>query len=85
MDQVRIQSDGTPRDTVITLADGRVLEKVRAVSIRMDAGDAVNECDIEVWMPQVDVHATVRSVTFTCQVCSDSLSHDCTGNTLGGP
>lgn len=84
MESIRIQSDGTPRDTVVTLADGTVLQRVRAISIRMDGGDAVNECSIEVWMPVVDIHAYPTDVTFQCPVCSEGMSHKCHGDTLGG-
>lgn len=82
--QVRIQSDGSPRDTVITLPDGTQLQKVRAVSIRMDSGEPLVEADIEIWMPTVDIHAFPQTVTFTCPICNSDEAHRCGGDTLGG-
>lgn len=85
MHQIRIQSDGTSRDTVIQLADGTELEKVRTVDIHMDAGDPLIECDIELWMPKVDVHAYPSLITFRCPVCDKTVEHNCNGSdTLGG-
>lgn len=82
---VRIQSDGAGPTTVITGPDGREIPNVTSANIYLSV-DAVNEVNLEIQLPELDVHAAVKSVTFSCRCCGADLVHECEPNpTLGGP
>lgn len=85
-DQIRVQSDGNPRDTVITTANGEELKGVSSVTVHMD-GTGMPYADLTIWMPTVDVHVYPADIDFECPVCQDTLTHTCPGDTtrLAGP
>lgn len=73
---VRVQSDGTPQDTVITLDDGKVLDKVMSATVYLDAKQPPT-VDLEMCMPVVDVHALPDVFHFVCPCCGHGMSHEC--------
>lgn len=74
--QVRIQSDGTGKSTVITLSDGTVIPGVTGLWVSIDPNE-VNRVDLTVSMPHLDVHAHPSEITFECIFCKESLTHEC--------
>jgi hypothetical protein len=75
--QVRIQSDGTPQTSVVTTSDGRVLDLVAGARIDIDM-DAV-EAHLMFVVPVIDVHATVKRMSWECPLCQEVLHHACEG------
>lgn len=73
---VRVQSDGDPWNTVITLDDGTVLERVSGATVWLEVGEPVT-VDLKMNMPVVDIHAKVSSIDFTCPGCGEVLAHEC--------
>lgn len=85
MDQVRIVSDGYPRDTHVTrVSDGKEIPGVTDVSIFLSTSDELARASIDVVLPVADVK-TVPTFTFTCPCCEETLEHACNeSQTLGG-
>lgn len=81
--QVRIQSDGNGMDTVISDADGKVIDGVTEASIYLAANE-LNEVSLTVLAPRVDAHGVVTGVTLLCPVCTEHVEHECPPATLGG-
>lgn len=75
MKQVRIQSDGSAFDTVITTDTGEELRVSRA-TIWMENNE-LNKVDLEIVAPKVDVHANLTTITLVCPVCKETETHDC--------
>lgn len=76
--QVRIVSDGTSQDTVVSTVNGEVLYPRSAV-IWMAAGE-VNRVELEIPMPLHDVHADLQEVVFFCSCCGGTVVHHCNGD-----
>jgi hypothetical protein len=81
--QVRIQSDGNGMDTVITDADGKVIDGVTEASIYLAANE-LNEVSLTLLAPRIDAHGTVTSVTLLCPICTETVEHECPPATMGG-
>lgn len=81
--ELRVVSDGTPYNTVITGADGKKIEGVRSATVWLEAGD-YSRLTLEIYIPKVDIHAHPSVITFICACCGDSVDHECVSrNTLG--
>lgn len=78
---IRIQSDGTGPDTVITLSDGTELKGVRRATIHVGAKE-VTTVELEIVMPVVDVHADTEVIDFVCPICKGAQAHRCFSHTL---
>lgn len=74
--QIRIQSDGTSLDTVITDADGKSLDYIKGATVYLGAGD-VNLVNLELAFPAVDIHATPQDHLFICVCCGETVTHSC--------
>lgn len=81
--QVRIQSDGNGMDTVISDADGRVIDGVTEATVYLAANE-LNEVSLTLVAPRVDAHGNVTSVTLLCPICTEQVKHECPPATLGG-
>ena len=75
--QVRIQSDGTGVDTVVTTAEGAKLHPGSA-TIWIEHG-AANRVELGFDGPALDVHAILHETSMTCPVCSHTDTHHCRG------
>lgn len=75
MRQIRIQSDGTGHDTVVTTESGTELKPYSAV-IWLEASEA-NRVELEFNGPSLDVHADLSETTLTCPICSHKSTHYC--------
>lgn len=78
-EQIRIQSDGSPRDTVFTLSDGKEIEGISSAFINLEGG-SMPSVDLTIWMPKVDVHVYPAEITFECPICLETVEHLCKGN-----
>jgi hypothetical protein len=78
--QIRIMSDGTGHDTVVTTADGRQLYPVSA-TIWINA-NRINEVDLRFVHMGTDIHADVHTVTMICPLCEHEETHKCPGKKL---
>jgi hypothetical protein len=75
--QIRIQSDGLGKDTIVTLPDGTQLHPKSAI-IWLDAAEA-NRVDMSFIYTGTDIHADIENVTMICPLCGHSHSHLCQG------
>lgn len=80
---IRIQSDGDGPGTIITDAEGKVIENVIDASIYLSPHE-VNRVQLTIMLIKTDVHANVDGATFECPFCEQSILHDCTPPTIGG-
>lgn len=73
---VRIDSDGQPRDTVVSLDDGTELDRVYAVWWHLDT-DSLARVDISLWGTVLHVVGEVDQVELQCPCCNEVLKHEC--------
>lgn len=73
--EVRVISDGTGQDTVVTF-DGKEVNRVTDLNLFLGVQE-VNRMDMTILMPKVDVHAKVRQIRFMCPICEGELLHSC--------
>jgi hypothetical protein len=73
--EVRIQSDGTGKNTVVTLEDGKQLYPTSAV-IYLESREA-NQVELTFHGEELDVHAEVSETKMMCPLCSHEATHYC--------
>lgn len=74
--QVRIVSDGSGSDTVVTDETGKAIPGIASASISVEARGFV-EVTLELTAPELDIHGTVTEVHFSCPMCTWSHDHQC--------
>lgn len=75
MTEVHIVSDGTGRDTYVTLPDGTKLDAVEA-TITIEA-NSVNKVDLTFVIPSLNIRGYVGQVTMICPACTGIFTHPC--------
>ena len=73
--QIRIKSDGSGLDTVVTTESGEELECC-SVTLWLEAKE-INKADITFIGPKVNVMTDVDTVTLACPLCDYSDTHKC--------
>lgn len=72
---VRIQSDGTGMDTIVTDMEGNQLQ-VSEVDISIESRDVVR-ITLTVYGGVLDIHGQVDQRTLRCPYCAHEETHDC--------
>lgn len=74
---VRVDSDGTPQETFVTLDNGTLLKDVAAIRIDMQH-DTVPQIELVI-MKDCAMHVLgeLKVVTFVCFCCGEELEHTC--------
>lgn len=80
---LRIQSDGTGRDTIVSDSNGRVIDGITSAVIYMQGHEA-NEVSLTIIVPETDVHAVLESLEMKCPFCAQTIEHTCPPSTIGG-
>lgn len=80
---LRIIGDGTPQNTIVVTADGKLIEGVTSITVWINAND-VPTADITIVSPILDAKVIPGTTTLFCQICEEEHDHDCKPTTLGG-
>ncbi len=73
---VRIDSDGMPKDTVVSLEDGTELDKVYSVWWSIDT-DSTARVEVSVWGSVIHVAGELQKVELKCPCCAEVIAHEC--------
>lgn len=73
---LKIDSDGMPQNTVVSLEDGTELKNVVYVNWSIRAGEHPS-MDIEIIGGAIHTAGRLECTHFICQVCNATIEHQC--------
>jgi hypothetical protein len=73
---IRIDSDGMPNDTRISMDEGQDLDHVVAATWRLRTGEYAT-VDLEVYGVAAHTEGILDSCDLVCPVCRTTVSHSC--------